>query len=69
MTYEYKFTDTEEIVEADSYGLTEIDGRPVKRIFSSTAFTLKGSGWHKSDYPSGKNTRLHVQEGLNYKGE
>lgn len=68
MTYDYKFTDTGEIVEANTYGLKEIDGRPVSRVYS-TAFTLKGGGWHHTEYPGKGHTRIRMEGGLNHKEE
>lgn len=41
MIYEYEFLDTGERVERDAFGLREIDGRRVKRIYS-TGVHFKG---------------------------
>ena len=66
MTYEYKYKDTGEIVEAGEYGLKEINGRPVSRVYS-TSFSLRGGGWHHTEYLGKGHTTLRVEGGLNYK--
>jgi len=66
MTYEYEFLDTGDRVDADTYGLAEIDGRPVRRVYAAS-FTLKGGGWHHTEYPKKGHTKLQVQGGLNHR--
>jgi hypothetical protein len=68
MIYEYKYIDTGEVVESDSYGLKTINSRPVKRIYS-TSFSLKGGGWHHTEYPGKGKTRIRMEGGLNHTPE
>ena len=56
-TYVYEREDgssfeIEQRITEDALETCPITGQKVKRVITATAFSLKGSGWYKSDYGS-----------------